>query len=334
MAEARKKPSSSASGKKNVRSYTNEQKKFVKNFTDKYAKQSKKKNRQKGVPSIILILLLLAAVFVYFRFFKEEERFPIAEGDIAVHFIDVGQGDSIFIESGGETMLIDCGESSESDKVISYLRDMDVEKLDYVIASHPHSDHMGGMYKIIDEFDIGKVIIPRLDESDTPTTRYFEKFLDSCDKKGLKLSYAEKGSVIHIGSSEAEIIAPCSDDYSNLNNYSVGIYLMHGKTSFILTGDAEKLAENEMVESGSLRHADVYKAGHHGSDTSGSKDFMNIVSPDYAVISCGAGNSYGHPCESTLETLAEFTDKIYRTDLCGTIVFVSDGENITVRTER
>jgi metallo beta-lactamase family protein len=231
-------------------------------------------------------------------------------------------------------MLIDCGEASEADKVISYLQSMDVGKLDYVIATHPHSDHMGGMYRIIDEFDTGKVIIPEFDESDAPTTRYFEKFLDSCDKKGVKLSYAEKGSVLNIGSSEAEIIAPCSSDYSNVNNYSVGIFLMHGKTSFIFTGDAEKLAEEEMIQSGSLRHADVYKAGHHGSDTSSSKDFMDIISPDYAVISCGAGNSYGHPCESTLETLSEFTDKIYRTDLCGTIVFVSDGENISVRTER
>lgn len=231
-------------------------------------------------------------------------------------------------------MLIDCGESSEADKVVSYLQSMNVEKLDYVVATHPHSDHMGGMYRIIDEFDTGKVIIPEFDEDSVPTTRYFEKFLDSCDKKGIKLSYAEKGNVLNIGSSKAEIIAPCSSDYSNVNNYSVGIFLMHGKTSFIFTGDAEKLAEEEMIKSGSLRHADVYKVGHHGSDTSSSKDFMDIISPDYAVISCGAGNSYGHPCESTLETLSEFTDKIYRTDLCGTIVFVSDGENISVRTER
>lgn len=334
MAQARKQTKRPVSGKKNVRNYSKTQKKFVKNFTGKYKKQSKKKKQQQGVSSLILIILILIAGFVYFRFFNEKERFPIAEGDIAVHFIDVGQGDSIFIESGGETMLIDCGESSETDKVISYLEELNVEKLDYVIATHPHSDHMGGMYKIIDEFDIDKVMIPHLDSSDTPTTRYFEKFLDSCNSKNITLSYARKGNVIHLGSSEAEVIAPCSDDYSNVNNYSVGIFLMHGKTSFILTGDAEKLAEDEMIESGSLRHADVYKAGHHGSDTSGSQDFMDIISPDYAVISCGAGNSYGHPCESTLERLSQFTDKIYRTDLCGTIVFVSDGENITVKTER
>ena len=143
MAQARKQTKRPVSGKKNVRNYSKTQKKFVKNFTGKYKKQSKKKKQQQGVSSLILILLILIAGFVYFRFFNEKERFPIAEGDIAVHFIDVGQGDSIFIESGGETMLIDCGESSETDKVISYLEGMNVEKLDYVIATHPHSDHMG-----------------------------------------------------------------------------------------------------------------------------------------------------------------------------------------------
>ncbi len=260
-----------------------------------------------------------------------------AETDIeklSVHYIDVGQGDSIYITSGGEGMLIDCGESGDTDRVISYLDNMGVAKIDYVVGTHPHSDHMGGMSKIVEHFDIGEMIIPHIDDSDTPTTKYFEKFLTACAEKGLSLTEAELGRKIKVGDAELEIIAPDSTDYSNVNNYSVGFIMHHGENSFIFTGDAEKLAEDEMLESGRLEDIDVYKAGHHGSDTSSSEDFLNVIKPDYAVISCGEGNSYGHPNDITIENLSRFTDKIYRTDLCGTVVFESDGRKLTVRTER
>ncbi|MDE6848892.1 MAG: MBL fold metallo-hydrolase, partial [Ruminococcus sp.] len=243
-------------------------------------------------------------------------------------------GDSIYIASGGEGMLIDCGESGDADSVISYLDNMGVTKIDYVVGTHPHSDHMGGMSKIVEHFDIGEMIIPHIDESDTPTTKYFEKFLNTCAEKGLSLTEAELGREIEVGDAEFEIIAPNSQDYSNVNNYSVSFIMHHGDNSFIFTGDAEKLAENEMIESGRLEDIDVYKAGHHGSDTSSSEDFLNIIKPDYAVISCGEGNSYGHPNDITIANLSKFTDKIYRTDLCGTVVFESDGKELTVKTER
>lgn len=254
--------------------------------------------------------------------------------ELSVHYIDVGQGDSIYITSGGEGMLIDCGESGDTDRVISYLDNMGVSKIDYVVGTHPHSDHMGGMSKIVEHYDIGEMIIPHIDNSDTPTTKYFERFLTACAGKGLSLTEAELGREIKLGDADLKIIAPNSEDYSNVNNYSVSFIMHHGDNSFIFTGDAEKLAEDEMIESGNLEDIDVYKAGHHGSDTSSSEDFLNVIKPDYAVISCGEGNSYGHPNDVTIEKLSKFTDKIYRTDLVGTVVFTSDGKELDVKTER
>lgn len=284
-----------------------------------------------AIPAVIIVIIGL--VVWYFS----GGLGGITQSDIeklAVHYIDVGQGDSIYITSGGEGMLIDCGESGDSDRVISYLDGMGVKKIDYVVGTHPHSDHMGGMSKIVSHFDIGEMIVPHIDDSDTPTTKYYEKFLNACAEKGLSLTEAELGRKIEIGDAELEIIAPNSDDYSNVNNYSVAFVMYHGESSFIFTGDAEKLAEGEMIEGGKLADIDVYKVGHHGSDTSSSMEFLDVIKPDYAVISCGEGNSYGHPCDITIENLSKFTDKIYRTDLCGTVVIESDGKELTVTKEK
>ena len=165
--------------------------------------------------------------------------------------------------------------------------------------------------------------LPHLDDSDIPTTKYFERFLNAAENKGLEITEAELGRIFDIGEAECEIIAPCSDDYNNTNNYSVGVIIRHGENGFIFTGDAEKSAEKEMIDSGKLVDIDVYKAGHHGSDTSSSEEFLKIIKPDIAVISCGEGNSYGHPCDITLENLSKYTDKVYRTDLSGTICQVN-----------
>lgn len=253
---------------------------------------------------------------------------------MSVHFIDVGQGDCIYISAGGENMLIDCGEASEFQKVADYLNGMGVSRLDAVVATHPHSDHMGGMSSVIMNYDIGEIIMPHIDDRDIPTTRYFEKFIDACEEKNVQITEACPGNVIKIGDAEAEIIAPCSDEYKNTNDYSVGILLTHGSNSFLFTGDAETFSEEEMIESGRLRHVRVYKAGHHGSTTSTSDDFLKIVSPEYAVIMCGSGNSYGHPHKETIEKLSNYVKQIYRTDLNGNIVFESDGFNLHISVQK
>lgn len=309
------------------------EKEFFQKLKKEFLGQPKEK-RTKLLKFIIpLVLLILVILFVVTRCRKEDAP-PLPEDSLTVCYIDVGQGDSILISAGGKNMLIDCGESEAADGVIRFLGEKDVTRLDYVVATHPHSDHMGGMYKIIDHFDIGQIIVPHLDDKDIPTTRYYEKFLDSCDSKGLSLTEAKVGRTIDLGDARAEIIAPCSGSYSNKNNYSVGLFLTHGENTFIFTGDSEALAENEMAEAGSLRHADVYKAGHHGSETSSSEKFMEAIAPDYAVISCGEGNSYGHPNKKALNEISKYTDRIYRTDLSGTVIFISDGKELTVSTEK
>lgn len=310
---------------------SSEQKKILGQLEEQLKKQNKKSKRQTSALIGIIVVFVLAA-FIYNYFIKFTPA-PVKDG-ISVHFIDVGQGDCIYITGNGENMLIDCGEASQADKVAGYLKKQGVDRLDCVVATHPHSDHMGGMSKIVLEFDIGEFIIPHLADNDIPTTMYFNRFLDAAEERQVKLTEAQIGRKMEICGGEWEIIAPNSDDYSNTNNYSVGLILRHGENSFIFTGDAETSAEKEMLSAGMVSHADVYKVAHHGSDTSTSDDFLKAVSPDIAVISCGADNSYGHPCDSTLKKLSKFTNKIYRTDLSGTIIITSDGDKLDVRTER
>lgn len=255
-------------------------------------------------------------------------------GSISVHFIDVGQGDCIYISGNGGNMLIDCGEASQSGRVTEYLEAQGVKRLDCVVGTHPHSDHMGGMSEIVSSFEIGEFIIPHLDDDDIPTTRYFEKFLDAAETKKVKLTEGRAGRKMTLCGGEWEFIAPCRDKYSDMNNYSVGLILRYGKNSFIFTGDAETAAEKDILASGKVTHADVYKVPHHGSDTSSSDGFLEAVSPSIAVISCGEDNSYGHPDKSILDKLSRYTDRIYRTDISGTIIITSDGKELSVRTER
>ncbi len=231
-------------------------------------------------------------------------------------------------------MLIDCGESQYAGKVTDYLRELGVKRLDYVVATHPHSDHMGGMASVMKQFDIGEVIMPPLPDEDVPTTNFFENFLSVCEDKGLELTEAKVGDELEIGDARAKVVAPNSAKYEDLNNYSVVLLVTHGSKKFIFDGDAEKISEKEMISGGLLSQADVYKVGHHGSNSSSCAAYMKEIQPKIAVISCGAGNPYGHPKDGAIKRMSPYTEEIYRTDLCGTINIVSDGKELTVRTER
>lgn len=285
-----------------------------------------------GIGTVILSLCLLIAIIVW-NSVRGSIHKP-ADDNLRVHFIDVGQGDCIYISCGGENMLIDCGEHSEADKVIGYLYREGVDTLDYVIATHPHSDHMGGMSEIIGCFEVGEVIIPPLTTEAIPVSVYFEKFLDAVEDTETDLVKAEVGMKKSIGDAEFRIISPWQCDSENLNNCSVGVILKHGKNNFCFTGDAEAEAEEKMVLSGVTENVDVYKAAHHGSDTSNTDLFLTALSPEIVVVSCGAGNSYGHPVDSVMKRFDNFADQIYRTDLDGTVVISSDGKELEVSTER
>ena len=251
-----------------------------------------------------------------------------------MHFIDVGQGDCTFIAANGMTMLVDCGENDFSTKVTGYLRSIGVGRLDYVIATHPHSDHMGGMYRIIDTFDVGEVLIPHIPDEQLPTALFFDRFLSSCDGSGVKVTEASAGMSFMLGDANVEILAPDGSVHEYLNNYSIAFMLTHGSNRFLLTGDAEYESEAAMIQSGRLSKMSLYKAGHHGSTYSSSQELLDIIRPDSAVISCGRDNPYGHPADSTIKRLEKYTDRICRTDVNGTIIAESDGKKLSLRTER
>lgn len=244
---------------------------------------------------------------------------------LTVHYIDVGQGDSILAGSDGHYMLIDAGENDQADTVVSYLKQAGVTSLDYVIGTHPHSDHIGGLDKVIDEFTVGKVILPPVEH----TTRTFEDVLNAVSNKGLKITKPVPGSTYTLGCASFTIVAPVKDYGNDLNNWSVGIRLTYGSNSFLMCGDAESQAESDMLERGMPLKADVLKAGHHGSSTSTSSVFLKAVSPSYVVIQCGKDNSYGHPHKETMEKLEKAGCQVLRTDEYGTITASSDGTQIT-----
>ncbi|MCD3245349.1 MBL fold metallo-hydrolase [Clostridium botulinum C] len=263
---------------------------------------------------------------------KVEEKKPTNSntelGQLKVHYIDVGQADSILVEQDKHFMLIDAGNNEDDKLVIDYLQKQGVKKLDYVIGTHPHEDHIGGMDKVIDNFDIGTLLMPKKNT----TTETFKDVLMSAKNKGLKITQPTIGTNYDLGKATFTILAPKNHDYESVNNYSIVQKLRFGNTSFIFTGDAESISEMEMVNANLDLHADVLKVGHHGSKTSTCQAFLDKVSAKYSVISCGKDNKYKHPNQSTMDRLKAKNIPVYRTDESGTIVATSDGKNVSFNT--
>lgn len=245
--------------------------------------------------------------------------------NLKVHFIDVGQGDSILAESEGHYMLIDAGENDRGAAVVTYLKNAGVTSLDYVIGTHPHSDHIGGLDDVLREFPTEKVILPPVEH----TTKTFSDVLDVIADKGMKITMPKVGDTYTLGAAAFQILAPAGDYGDDLNNWSVGIRLSYKNIHLVMCGDAEKEAESDIVKYNKDLQADVLKAGHHGSSTSTSDELLDAVSPTYAVIQCGEDNSYGHPHKETLEKLERRGIQVFRTDQDGAIVADCDGSNIT-----
>jgi len=254
---------------------------------------------------------------------------PSSGALLKVNYLDVGQGDSEFIElPNGQTMLIDAGNPENGSGIVSYITSRGHNKIDYLIATHPHADHIGGMATVVDSLDIGTIYMPRTSDGDTPTTSVYKKLLTSIQSKGLKINTAKAGvSIVNTGSLSATMIAPNSTGYGDLNQYSAVIMLTYGKNKFLFMGDAGNTSESEIAADVS---ADVLKVGHHGSKTATSQKFLNKVHPKQAVIEVGSGNKYGHPTQQALNRLKSIGATVYRTDLCSTIVFTSDSNTITV----
>jgi len=258
------------------------------------------------------------------------EPLPIPEdSSFAVHYIDVGQADCALVVCDGSYMLIDGGNAEDSDLVFSYLKANGVEHLDYLVATHAHEDHIGGLSGAAYAATVGTALSP-VTEGDT---KVFKNLVKSLAAQNVELTVPSPGDTFSLGSAQVEILGPLKD-YAETNDTSIVLRIDYGETSFLFTGDMESPAEVDLVEAGVDLSATVLKVGHHGSSSSTCYRFLREVMPDYAVISVGEGNSYGHPDETVLSRLADADTQVYRTDLHGTVIAESDGTNITFRTEK
>lgn len=252
----------------------------------------------------------------------------ILSTEMKVHFIDVGQGDCTLIQlQDGRNILIDGGNKADFATITEYLQKEKVKSIDYLIATHPHEDHIGSLPSIIKAYNIGEIYMPKASSN----TKLFEDLLLSIKEKGYKINEAAGGvKIIDEEDLNLSVLAPNSSDYDDLNNYSVVAKLTYKNTSFLFTGDAEDISEREMLKRFDDIKIDVIKIGHHGGRTSSTKEFLQKAAPKYAVISVGKDNDYGHPHAETLERLNSQNLQVFRTDLLGSIVIKTDGNKLTI----
>lgn len=276
---------------------------------------------------VMLALLIITFVLSLFSF-----SFASTQKLLTVNFINVGQGDGILIQTPeGKNVLVDSGPNTAENAVLSYMKSKGVKKLNIIVATHPHEDHIGNMDVIIHDFAVGKVYAPNV----TTNTKAFESFLLAVKDKGLKLLIPDVGQNISPDSKVKMIVLSPNkkDRYDDLNDYSIVIKMEYGKTSFLLMGDATSNIEEKILHNSKLKamlKSDVLKVGHHGSKYSSTSAFLNTVKPKYAVISVGKDNPYGHPSPLTLSKLKSLGAEILRTDKQGTITITSDGQTIKV----
>lgn len=277
----------------------------------------------KNKKTLLIVAVLFVVSFIYTHFTEKAEIKPEKNSEnLAVTFLNVGQGDSSFIEfPNGKCMLVDASTAGESERILNHVAGKGYKKIDYLIATHPHNDHIGGMTNVVDCFEIGEAYMPDVaSSSDT-----YLDFLKALKNKNISVKKATGGVEFEEGNVKVEFLSPLREEYEDLNNYSAIVKVTFGKKSFLFTGDAEEIAETDLIESGADLKADVLKIGHHGSSSSTTEEFLKAVSPVYAIISCGKDNDYGHPHKEVLNRLKEENVKIYRTDINGDVSMISNG---------
>ena len=300
----------------------------------------KRTKRKNSLITIIVVILAIVGIiptaseklggFSWDEVFEETQLTESVDGDypVSVHFIDVGQGDCTLISSDYGNILIDSGEYEYAQTVVNYLKNYSVKKLDYVITTHPHSDHMGSMATILGEFEVGKFLMPKVAKSDIPTSKSYEKMLRVLSEKKIPSEYCGAGDSFSLGEIRCEAVAPVRIIEDNLNSMSIVMKFTYGDISLLVTGDCEKDEENDILSSGADIDCDILKVSHHGSKTSSSVAFLKKVSPEISVISLAKDNEYGHPHKVTIDNLEKIGTTIYRTDEKGSMIFSTDGEKI------
>jgi beta-lactamase superfamily II metal-dependent hydrolase len=258
-----------------------------------------------------------------------QNTFAPSGQNLTVHFLDVDQGDSILLEFDGKSMLVDAAENNQGEVIIAYLQNQGISTLDYAVATHPHSDHIGGMDEVLNNFQVEHFI----DSGFPHTSRTYENMLTTIDQKDIPFEVAQAGQTIDFDPSvDVEVLNPGNTYSDDLNENSVVLKVTYGETSFLLMGDAGLESEENIMKAGYDVDSDILKVGHHASSSGSGAALISAVSPEVCVIEVGAGNSYGHPHDEILDRLQK-ASKVYRTDLDGTIIVTTDGSTYTVTTE-
>jgi len=285
----------------------------------------------KQKPLIFSLILCGLAIVAYFTATQwiSAPFLPDGEG-LTVYYLDVGQGDATLLCCGGETLLIDGGDNQAERTLPEILTDLDVTSLDYIVCTHPHADHCGGLDAAVETFPFGTVYSPCTDY-DTAT---FTDFAETIVRQGGTLMVPNPDDTFPLGNATVTILGPRWDRLpENVNDWSIILRVDYGDTAFLFTGDGEYAAESKILDADCNVRCNVLKAGHHGSDTSTGYRLLYEAQPQYAVISCGTDNSYGHPHEPTLSRLRDADVTILRTDTQGTVTFHSDGTKLTYTTQ-
>ena len=286
----------------------------------------------------IVVFILTLIVIICGRFTDRFDETPvtspvnyyISDEEVRVHIIDVGQGSSALIQCGKDGILIDGGEREYGKDLITYINRAGVTKLKYVVASHPHTDHIGGLLNVLDVYEVENIIMPKLSSINTPTNKTYEKFLLKIKEKGIKAIAAKFGEKYYINNTVLETFAPLEQD-KDLNNMSVVCRISAFGTSFLFPGDASISELNDFYKRGTDFSCDVIAAAHHGSNESLHKNFLTRCNPDIVVYSCGEDNSYGHPHEEVVDFFDDLGTKSYRTDIVGSLLFTCDEDGYTVK---
>ena len=286
-----------------------------------------KKKQKKFI--IALILVLLITIYNMYQTqpdtsnAKKEEP-KIVTSDLTIHYIDVGQADSILISNNNINMLIDAGNNEDGELLVSYIKDeLNIDTIDYVVGTHPHEDHIGGLDDIINNLEVKNVYLPEA----MTTTKTFEDVLDAIANNNLEITVPNIGEKITLGEAEFEVIYTGNGD-KGLNEASIVLRMSFGQHDYLFTGDTTEEIEKTILDKNI--NIDVLKVAHHGSKYSSCDEFLSIATPDYAIISVGEGNSYNHPEQETIDRLKKHTNKIYITKDIGTVVLTSDGTNIEI----
>ncbi|MDU6038182.1 ComEC/Rec2 family competence protein [Clostridium butyricum] len=287
------------------------------------------KIKKRHFKHLIIFTLLLLLCFFSSLLTKKFNSYKVNPNLMYVHYINVDQGDAILIQVNNKNLLIDSGPKSHKKQLVKFLNDLNISKLDYVIATHPHEDHIGNMNTVLNSYKVQSFYAPKV----YSYTKSFEQMIDSLKSNNLKINPIKRGcNTINLGfQTNVEVFSPINDTYDNENNYSPVIKISFGNNSFLFTGDAEKEIEDKLILLNDDLKADILKVSHHGSSSSTSDSFLNRVSPKYAIISVGKNNIYDHPNDTIISKLNTYKINILRTDIQNNITLISDGTNISYK---